>query len=94
MFMYMDDFIPTLATVCERFKAGNVYNIGGVEYRSVRELSDIVLQCTGASESLVNYMPEDKHNVVNKRPDITLAQNEFGHNPTWTLEQGVCGGCD
>lgn len=89
VFMYMDDFIPTLAAVCDRFKAGRVYNIGGTEYRSVKELSDIVLKCTGASESLVNYLPEDKHNVVNKRPDITLAQNEFGHNPTWTLEQGV-----
>ncbi len=89
VFMYMDDFIPTLANVCNRFKAGHVYNIGGTEYRSVKELSDIVLKCTGASESLVNYLPEDKHNVVNKRPDITLAQKEFGHNPTWTLERGV-----
>lgn len=89
VFMYMDDFIPTLATVCDRFKAGHVYNIGGTEYRSVKELSDIILQCTGASESLVTYLPEDKHNVVNKRPDIVLAQKEFGHNPTWTLERGV-----
>ena len=27
--MYIDDFIPTLANVCENFKAGEVYNIGG-----------------------------------------------------------------
>jgi dTDP-glucose 4,6-dehydratase len=89
VFMYIDDFIPTLANVCENFKAGNVYNIGGTEYRSVKELSDIILNYTGATEDLVTYLPLDAHNVVNKRPDITLAQKEFGHDPSITLEQGV-----
>ncbi|HSH00056.1 MAG TPA: NAD(P)-dependent oxidoreductase [candidate division Zixibacteria bacterium] len=89
VFMYIDDFIPTLATVCEKFTPGEVYNIGGVEYRSVRELSDLILEYTGSSESLVTYLPEDRHNVVNKRPDISRAQAQFGHNPMVTLEQGV-----
>lgn len=89
VFMYIDDFIPTLASVCEKFTPGEVYNIGGVEYRSVRELSDLILEYTGASASLVTYLPEDKHNVVNKRPDISKAQAQFGHSPVATLEQGV-----
>lgn len=89
VFMYVDDFIPTLATVCERFVPGEVYNIGGEEYRSVRELSDIVLRCVGRDDSLVTYLPEDKHNVQNKRPDISKAKKQFGHNPSTTLEEGV-----
>jgi dTDP-glucose 4,6-dehydratase len=89
VFMYIDDFIPTLANVMEHFKSGEVYNIGGTEFRSVEELSQLVLDYTGASKSLVSYLPEDKHNIQNKRPDITKASREFGHHPKIPLEVGV-----
>ena len=89
VFMYIDDFTPTLANVCEKFKPGEVYNIGGEEFRSVEELSDLVLKYTEADRSLVEYLPEDKHNTLNKRPDIAGAKRDFGHNPKITLEEGV-----
>ncbi|MGR3303187.1 MAG: NAD-dependent epimerase/dehydratase family protein [Candidatus Scalindua sp.] len=89
VFMYIDDFIPTLANVCEKFVPGEVYNIGGVEYRSVKELSNLIIQYTNADPELVEYLPEDKHNVLNKKPDISKAGIEFGHNPEITLEEGV-----
>jgi len=63
VFMYIDDFIPTLANVVEAFTPGQVINIGGREYRSVRDASDIVLQYLGKDDSLVEYLPEDRHNV-------------------------------
>jgi dTDP-glucose 4,6-dehydratase len=89
VFMFIDDFIPTLANACDRFVDGAVINIGGEEYRSVKELSDIVMKCSGGDPSLVKVLPEDKHNVVNKRPDITRAKEMLGHNPTTTLEEGI-----
>lgn len=89
VFMYIDDFIPTLANVCDNFVPGEVYNIGGEEFRSVHELSDLILQCCGKDDSLVTYSPEDKHNVQNKRPDISKAKKAFGHNPVVTLEEGI-----
>lgn len=89
VFMYIDDFIPTLANVSENFKPGEVYNIGGEEFRSVKELSDLVLDYTNADRSLVEYLSEDKHNTLNKRPDISKAKRDFGHNPKTTLEEGV-----
>ncbi len=89
VFMFINDFTPTLASVCDKFHAGSVYNIGGAEYRSVRELSDLIQSLTNQHTDLATYLPEDKHNVVNKRPDITKAQQTFGHNPTTTLEDGI-----
>jgi len=89
VFMYIDDFIPTLANVVDNFKPGEVYNIGGDEFRSVKELSDLILKQAGRNDSLVNYLPEDRHNVQNKRPNIEKARRAFGHNPTVTLERGV-----
>ncbi len=89
VFMYIDDFIPTLANACDRFVPGEVYNIGGEEYRSVRELSDLVLRCCDRDDRLVTYLPEDRHNVQNKRPDISKAKRTLGHDPRTTLEVGV-----
>jgi dTDP-glucose 4,6-dehydratase len=89
VFMYIDDFIPTLANVCEKFIPGEVYNIGGQEFRSVKELSDLILDYTGADHSLVSYLTEDKHNVLNKKPDISKAKEAFGHDPKIPLEVGV-----
>lgn len=89
VFMHISDFIPTLANVCDRFKAGEVYNIGGTEYRSVEDLSDMILKYTGADPSLVNYLPEDKHNTLNKKPNIEKAIRDLGHDPKVTLEHGL-----
>ncbi len=89
VFMYIDDFIPTLANAVNCFKAGQVLNIGGDEYRSVEHLSDIVREHTNANPELVTYLDEDRHNIVNKRPDITQARAFLGHDPKVTLEEGV-----
>ena len=89
VFMYIDDFIPTLANVVDNFVPGEVYNIGGHEFRSVKELSDLILNHLGADDSFVNYLPEDKLNVMNKRPNIDKARKAFGHNPRVVLEEGV-----
>jgi dTDP-glucose 4,6-dehydratase len=89
VFMYIDDFIPTLAGVVENFIPGQVYNIGGSEFRSVEDLSKLVLECVGVDDRIVSYVSEDVHNVQNKMPDIAKARQAFGHNPRVTLEEGV-----
>jgi dTDP-glucose 4,6-dehydratase len=89
VFMYVDDFIPTLANASERFRAGEVYNIGGEEYRPVRDVSDVILRTLGMDDSLVAYLREDRHNVTNKRPDISKAVRDLGHENTVTLEEGI-----
>jgi len=89
VFMYIDDFIPTLSNVVDNFIPGEVYNIGGDEFRSVKEMSGLILKYLGKDDSLVNYLPEDKHNVLNKKPNIEKARRAFGHDPRITLEEGI-----
>lgn len=89
VFMYVDDLIPTIANVVNNFKPGEVYNIGGTEYRSVKDLSELVLEYTEGDPKLVNYLPEDKHNTVSKRPDIRKATADLGHDPKVVLEEGL-----
>lgn len=88
-FMFVDDFIPTLARVAERGTPGRVYNIGGTDFRSVEELAEIVVTEAGASTELIERVGQDVHNVVSKRPDIARAEVELGHAPRVVLEDGV-----
>jgi dTDP-glucose 4,6-dehydratase len=89
VFMYIDDFIPTLANVSENFQAGEVFNIGGSEFRSVEYASNLILEYLGKDDSLVEYLEEDVHNVQNKQPDISKARAAFGHDPKIPLEEGI-----
>jgi dTDP-glucose 4,6-dehydratase len=89
VFMYIDDFIPTLANVVDNYVPGEVYNIGGIDFRSVEELSNIILSHLKKDDSHVTYLSQDKHNIQNKRPSIEKARNTFGHDPKVVLEEGV-----
>jgi dTDP-glucose 4,6-dehydratase len=89
VFMYIEDFIPTLANVCENFKAGEVYNIGGTEFVSVEHMSNVLLETLGKSDALVTYLPEDRHNTLSKKPDVSKAARDFGHDPKVTLDEGI-----
>lgn len=88
-FMYVDDFIPTLANVCEADLRHDVYNIGGTDFRSVEELARIVSDTVANGQAELEMIPEDLHNVRSKRPDISRARDDLGHEPRVTLEEGV-----
>lgn len=87
VFQYINDFIPTLVNACERFIDGEIINIGGKEYRSVMDLHKIIINLTG--NDMGTILSEDKHNILNKRPNIEKAIKLLGHNPKVTLEEGV-----
>jgi dTDP-glucose 4,6-dehydratase len=88
-FMFHRDFTPTLANALEQAESGSVYNIGGIDYRAVEEVSEIILNETGADPDLVTYLPEDVHNVKSKKPDNTRANIDLDHFPTVTINEGI-----
>jgi dTDP-glucose 4,6-dehydratase len=89
VFMYIDDVVPTLCNIVDRFKTSEVYNIGGEEYVEVKKVSDMILEYLGKDDSLVRYLTSDVHNVVSKRPDITKAKKDLGHKPITPLSTGI-----
>ncbi len=89
VFMYVDDLIPTLSNIVDRFKPSEVYNIGGDEYVEVKVVSDMILKYLGKNDTLVNYLSVDEHNVVNKRPDVTKAKRDLGHRLVTPLSVGI-----
>jgi len=86
---YLADSVRTIANICENFKAGETYNIGGDQYHTVEEFSDIVLKVTGADPGLVVYKDEEVLTTRHKKVDITKALTDLDHKTTTTLEEGI-----
>ena len=83
------EFIPTLANTLERGRPGEVYNIGGNDFRAIEELAELVISETRCDPDLLTYRNYDPDNVVSKKPDNTKAITELGHDPQVKLEEGV-----
>lgn len=90
-FLYIDDFIPTLANVCRNFHntKDTVVNIGGTDYRNIKEVSDIVLKTLDKNDSLVHYEKTEFNNSIKKKPEIELAKKYLSHDPKIKIEEGI-----
>ena len=86
---FLGDTVRTAANICERFKPGETYNIGGVNHHSIEELSDVVLKVTGADPSIVEYRDSEILTTKIKRVDTTKAQTDLGHKNSYSLEDGM-----
>ena len=63
--------------------------MGGREYTSVEELANKILKILELDQSIIELIPKEKANVVNKRPDITKAERDLNHDPSTTLDEGL-----
>ncbi len=86
---FVDDAVRSIANIAERFKPGEVYNIGSEETRPVKEISDAVLRELGKSDRLVEYRRIDAHNVVEKQCDARKAVRDLEHHNAVGLEEGI-----
>jgi dTDP-glucose 4,6-dehydratase len=87
---YIDDMARTLANIAERFKTGEVYNIGGEDYHTIEEASDIILRLTGKTAAkLVSYKDAEILTTRQKLVDCTKAKRDLDHRTTVRLEDGI-----
>jgi dTDP-glucose 4,6-dehydratase len=86
---YIDDTIAALRAIVDRFKPGEVYNICGDECHSIKNLSDLVLEQTGASKKLARYRKVEAFNTLVKRGDNRKAKRDLHWMPKVNLRDGV-----
>ena len=86
---FLADSVRTLGNIVERFNPGEVYNLGGDQYHTIEELSDLTLKVTGAASSLVEYRDAEVLTTRVKKVDVTKAVRDLGHKTTVTLEEGI-----
>jgi dTDP-glucose 4,6-dehydratase len=86
---FVTDTCRTLANICERFKPGEVYNIGGHEYHDMKHASDIILQHLGKDDANVNYVETEPFTTKDKKVDISKAERDLDHRCEVTLAEGI-----
>ena len=91
IFDYVEDTCKTFANIVDNFVPGEVYNIGGKEewVIDIEELTDIVLEATGASASLAEYKGEEGFTTKVKIVDFSKARRDLKHDPKIDICEGV-----
>ncbi|NLZ59296.1 MAG: NAD-dependent epimerase/dehydratase family protein, partial [Lentisphaerae bacterium] len=88
-FCYCDDLIDGMIRMMnsdEQF-TGPV-NLGNPGEFTIKELAEKVLALTGSSSKLV-YQPLPQDDPKQRRPDISLAKEKLGWQPSINLEEGL-----
>jgi len=88
-FCYRDDLVDGLISMMQNASdfVGPV-NMGNPDEISIRELAGMIIELTDSPSILVNNpLPQD--DPVRRRPDITLAKQKLGWEPTTSLRDGL-----
>lgn len=88
-FSWIYDTVKAMANIVDNFKAGEVYNISGDEYVSVKEASDMILEQLGMDDSLVKYVNVESHNTLNKKSDNSKSKRDLRYKETIKLKEGI-----
>ncbi|HEX8420888.1 MAG TPA: UDP-glucuronic acid decarboxylase family protein [Sphingomonas sp.] len=88
-FCYQSDLIEGFLRMMDSPKgfAGPV-NIGNPGEFTIRELAELVIELTG-SRSKLAYRPLPSDDPMQRRPDITVAQDKLGWEPRVMLREGL-----
>lgn len=86
-FCYVDDLVDGLIRLMETELRGPV-NLGNPNELTIQELAKQVIDLTGSGSEIV-YRPLPSDDPVQRRPDITLAQQVLGWTPRVQLRDGL-----
>lgn len=88
-FCYCDDLIDGMIRMMD---SGDDFtgpvNLGNPGEFSIRELAEKVIAMTGSRSKIV-YQPLPQDDPKQRRPDITLAKEKLGWQPTIDLDEGL-----
>ncbi len=88
-FCYRDDLVEGFLRLMDTAPdvAGPI-NIGNPNEFTIRELAELVVELTGSSSTL-DYRPLPQDDPMQRQPDITVAREKLGWEPTVQLREGL-----
>jgi UDP-glucuronate decarboxylase len=88
-FCYVDDLIEGMVSLMNTSKeiTGPI-NIGNPNEFTILQLAETVIKLTNSTSKII-FEPLPQDDPMQRKPDITLAQNALNWNPTIQLEEGL-----
>ena len=87
-FCYVSDLIDVILKMMNKDDFIGPVNIGNPGEFTIRELAEKILKLTG-SRSKIRVRQERSDDPVRRRPDISLAREKLGWEPSVDLEEGL-----
>ena len=87
-FCYVSDLIDVIMKMMNKGDFIGPINIGNPGEFTIRELAEKILKLTG-SRSKIQVRQERSDDPVRRRPDISLAREKLGWEPSVDLEEGL-----
>lgn len=87
-FCYVDDMVDGLVAMMEQDRLTGPINLGNPGEFTILELANKVIELTGSKSEIIHKsLPAD--DPKQRQPDIGLAKEKLGWEPTIALEQGL-----
>lgn len=87
--IYVEDHCKAIHTVLEKGVAGAVYNIGGSEEKTNREIINKILNELGKDQRLIKYVTDRKGHDRRYSMDSSKITRELGWMPTVSFHEGI-----
>jgi UDP-glucuronate decarboxylase len=87
-FCYVSDLIEGVWRLMNTERLTGPVNIGNPNEFTIRELADTVLSLTGSRSAIV-HRPLPQDDPVQRKPDISLAEEKLGWQPIVPLKEGL-----
>lgn len=87
-FCYVDDLVKGMMAMMDQDEIMGPVNLGNPEEFTILELATMVKELTGSKSEIV-FRPLPKDDPARRRPDITLAKEKLGWEPTVPLWEGL-----
>jgi dTDP-glucose 4,6-dehydratase len=87
--LYVEDHVRALWGVLDRGRAGEVYNIGGNNERSNREVADALADLMNLPKSVIVPVADRPGHDRRYAIDASKIQNELGWRPEMPWDQGL-----
>lgn len=87
-FCYVDDLVNGIIKMMDVDDFTGPVNLGNPGEFTMIELAQMVISLTGSKSPLV-YQPLPENDPTRRKPDITVANEKLGWQPTIPLEQGL-----
>ena len=87
-FQFVSDLVRGLLALADHKSFRGPVNIGTQFEMTVKELAELIIKLTGSKSKIV-YKPSPEDDPKQRKPDIRLAKEKLGWEPSVSVEEGL-----
>ncbi|MGX1885246.1 dTDP-glucose 4,6-dehydratase [Streptomyces sp. NPDC055287] len=87
--LHVTDHCAAINLVLAKGRGGEIYNVGGGDERTNRQITDLLLELCGVAPEMVRHVTDRKGHDLRYSLDDSKIRDELGYVPAVAFEQGL-----